>query len=106
MKYIGNLTPQIYNIDGHAIYGFHSDATPIVRILLSFDAGYFYQHRILTADAANQLFSEGTTIHTAQQLSEFEDFRGIIIEKDKQFYTADVSVYMLRKYADEFLIKD
>lgn len=104
MYSFSNLLPLVHHYDdGGAIFGFQSESIDICRLVLSFEAGSFYQPQPLVADAANRLFTEGTTLHTPQQVAEFLDYRGIIIEKSKDTYTADISVYMLRKYVEELL---
>lgn len=99
-----NLSPSDYRFpDGRVIYGYPSSALDIVRVVLSFEAGSFYQPQPLVAEAASRLFTEGTMLRTPQEVAEFLDYRGIMIEKSKDTYTSDVSVYMLRKYAEELL---
>ncbi|MBR1792357.1 MAG: insulinase family protein [Bacteroidales bacterium] len=99
-----NLSPVTYDFPhGGVIYGYPSSALDIVRVSLSFEAGSFYQPQMLVADAASKLFSEGTRRCTPQEVAEFLDYRGIMLEKSKDTYTNDISVYMLRKYAHEML---
>lgn len=104
MQLISNLSPTEHRFDdGGVVFGFRSDSLDICRLVLSFEAGSFFQSQPLEADAASRLFSEGTMQRSPQQVAEFLDYRGIIIEKSKDTYSADISVYMLRKYADEML---
>lgn len=99
-----NLSPAEYTMsNGNVIYGFKSDGLDLLRIDFTFEAGSFYQPQMLVARAANRLFSEGSKSHGANWLSEYMDFRGINIEKDTGNYDAVLTVYMLRKYADDFL---
>ncbi|MBR1516724.1 MAG: insulinase family protein [Bacteroidales bacterium] len=99
-----SLSPVITHVDDNGIvYSYPSSSLEICRLVLSFDAGSFFQPHPLVADAANRLFSEATLRQSSQQIAEFLDYRGIMIEKSKDTYTADISVYMLRKHAREMI---
>lgn len=96
------LVPQTRTLsNGNNLYLFPSDSAGLLKLDFLFEAGTAYQKRKLCAGVAKDLFSEGTRHHTAQQLSEFMDFRGIVINKGVSTYSSDVSVYLLPKYADE-----
>lgn len=98
-----NLCPSEYPMaNGNVICGFRSDGLDLLRIDFTFEAGSYYQSQMLVARAANRLFSEGSKSHDANWFAEYMDFRGINIEKDNGNYDSVLTVYMLRKYADDF----
>ena len=82
---ISNLTPQLYHYaDGAVVYGFPTDAIDLVRVVVSFEAGSFYQQQPLLADATLKLFGTATQQRTQQEVAEFLDYRGIIIENQQK----------------------
>ena len=93
------LQPRISN----GVYCFPSESTPIVKLDLLFEAGSAYQPQPLCATAANRLCTVATADMNAAQLAEFMDYRGIIIEPDTQAWQSSLSVYFLRRYAEEVL---
>lgn len=98
-----SLAPQHYTLsDGRKISLFLDPNLEIVRVDFVFDAGSAYQPRYLVAACANQIFTEGTLHHSAEEIAEFIDFRGISLEKGIDNMTASLTVYVLRKYAAEF----
>ncbi len=82
---------------------FPSSAIDIVRINFTFESGYYYQPMPLVSSAAFKLFCMASHNHTSQQVAEFLDYRGIVVEKSYDTYTNDLTVYVLRKYAEETL---
>ena len=93
------LQPRICN----GIYCFPSESTPIVKLDLLFEAGSAYQPQPLCATAANRLCTVATADMDAARLAEYMDYRGIIIEPDTQAWQSSLSVYFLRRYAEEVL---
>lgn len=101
---MNNLEPQYFTLsNGQPVALFPDPAMEIVRIDFTFDAGMVRQPKPLVAAAANSLFSEGTLRHSAEEIAEFLDFRGIILEKTPDPFGPSVTLYMLRKYAAEAL---
>lgn len=101
---LDSLLPEKYVMpNGNLIYGFKSDSLQLLRLDFTFEAGSFYQPQLLVARAANRLFSEGSKSHSGKWIAEYMDFRDINVEKDVGNYHSVVTVYMLRKYADDFL---
>lgn len=98
-----NLNPQHFALsDGRQVALFPDPNLQIVRIDFSFAAGSAFQPYYLVAGCANQIFTEGSLHHSAAEIAEFIDFRGISIEKGIDNVTASLTVYVLRKYASEF----
>ena len=98
------LQPQLYHLsNGHPIYLFPDPSLEMVKIDFSFPAGTNFQDKLILSAAANTLFSEGTRSHSAMEIAEFLDFRGIILEKNNDEVMASVSVYVLKKYVAELL---
>ena len=99
-----NISPVEHTFaDGTVIYGFPSSSVDLFSIVLLYEAGAFYQDMPLQADAALQLFDKGTLLHSPQQVAEFIDYRGIIVNNKKKRYVGEVTSFMLRRYAMEFL---
>ena len=82
---------------------FNDHSLEICKIDITFDAGALYQPKFLVAGITNQLFPIASLHHSAQQIAEFIDYRGIIVEPNTDTYTACLSVYSLRRYMAELL---
>lgn len=98
------LAPRVRRLsNGKPVYLFAGDSAELVKLDLTFEAGTAYQPKKLVAGTANQLFTEGTLRHSAREIAEFMDFRGIAVDKNIDTYTATVSFYALRKHLPELL---
>lgn len=98
------LVPQEYSLpNGNTLYYFPNTNLELVKLDFTFESGSAYQQYKSQAHAANQLFGEATTLHTAQQVAEFMDFRGIVVERMTDITQGNISFYFLRKYAEELL---
>lgn len=82
---------------------FPSTTTDLMRLDLLFEAGSAYQPQLLCAMAANKLCTTATTRMDAAALSEFMDYRGVIVENGNDVLQSSITVYMLRRYAAEVL---
>lgn len=99
---IATLQPQQLTLaNGNTLNLFASDGIEMFKLDIAFEAGSAYQPQLLCAAAANQLVTEGSSRHTAQQLAEWLDFRGIVVEKSPDTFTSTVTVYAMPKYAAE-----
>ena len=99
-----NLLPQFHKMDnGNDIVCFNSQSVDIVKIDFVFEAGKAYQSHKLSAMIANKLITEGTSKHSAKEIAEILDYRGIYIDKNIDSTTATVSVLMVKKYVLEIL---
>ena len=81
---------------------FPSESVDILKLDFFFEAGSFYQPKLLCATSTNTLMSVATANHAPQQLAEFIDRRGIIIDTSTDLHTAVLSAYLLPRYAREF----
>lgn len=97
---IESLKPQTTTLsNGQTLFLFPDPSLEIIKLDFGFEAGSAYQERMLVSGFANSLISEGTRHHTADEIAEFLDFRGIALDKNIDTYVANFSVYMLKKYA-------
>ena len=98
------LEPEVRSLrNGRNVYLFADANTELVRMDFVFEAGAVYQPQLLVSAVANSLFTEGTLHHTAVQIADFMDARGVAIEHSRDYMTASLTVYVLRKYAEELL---
>lgn len=98
------LMPRKLTLDnGVPLYVLQSDSIDMVRLDLQVEAGTLYQPRLLTARAATNLWAVASKQHSSSQVSEYFDYRGIILNHylDNQTHTS--TIYMLRKYVDEVI---
>lgn len=97
------LVPRIHSVaSGHQFYYFPSD-TELVKIDLLSEAGSAYQQQPLVAAAANKLFAVASSRMDAEQLSEFFDFRGIIVESNNNTLQSATTFYTLSRHLDALL---
>ena len=75
----------------------------IIKIDFIFNAGTAKQAKKLQASTAIHLLTEGTKYHTANEIAEFMDFRGIVVEKNCDEVSSTLTVYTLRRYLKELL---
>lgn len=87
--------------NGNTLYYFPNDNLQLVKLDFTVEAGTAYQHKKSLSHAANQLFAEASVGHPANELAEFFDFRGIVVERATDLFTGNVSFYFLRKYAED-----
>ena len=96
------LVPQTHLLpNGRSLYCFQNNALELTKLDLTFEAGSSLQTHKSQAHGANQLFAEATNRHDAQQMAEFLDFRGIVVEKMTDVSIGNISFYFLRRYAEE-----
>lgn len=88
--------------NGRVLHVFGSN-TELVKLDFLHEAGSLYQQQLLCAAAANKLMTVATENMVADVLSEFMDFRGVILEPNNTLTHSTITVYMLRRYADEVL---
>jgi len=93
------LEPRL--LDG--IYCFPSTTTDLVKLDLLFEAGAAYQPQRLCAAAANKLFPLASVSKDATYVAEFMDYRGIVVETSVEIQQSTLTLYFLRRYADELL---
>lgn len=99
-----NLVPQKHAMpNGNVVYYFPNESLEIVKLDITIEAGSARQEYKCQAHAASRLFGEATEQHTAEQMAEYIDFRGIVVEKSADVCSNSVSLYFLRKYANDVL---
>lgn len=97
------LVPREHRLaNGRKLYYFPS-ATELVKIDFLSEAGSAYQPQPLVAAAANKLFSVAGGDMTAEQLSEFFDFRGIIVESNNAAFQSTSTFYTLSRHLGDLL---
>lgn len=87
----------------NTLYYFPNASLELVKLDFTVEAGSAYQPVKTLAHAANMIFAEATKSHDAQQMAEFVDFRGIVVERMIDVCASNVSFYFLRKYAAELI---
>lgn len=98
------LTPKTHTLpNGSTVHLFPNDNLELVKLDFTIEGGSAHQPAKSLAHAANTLFGEATQQHTAEEMAEFMDFRGIVAERMIDACTGNVSFYFLRRYADELL---
>lgn len=101
---LSRLSPTTHRLsNGNSLYLFPSNALDLLKIDITFEAGAAYQPQFLCAATANTLLTEGTKRHTAKEIAEFLDYRGIAVDRDVDSYTSSLTFYTLRKYAPEVI---
>ena len=99
-----SLLPQVHPLaNGAVLYALPSASTELVKLDLLHEAGSAYQPQILCAAAANRLFTVASNEMDANQMAEFLDYRGIIVEQSPDTLMCTTSFYFLRRYFDELL---
>ncbi len=101
---ITNLQPQTHHLDnGIQLDVFPSAAVEIMRLDFVFEAGKAYAKNPLTAIAAMALITEGTTSHSAKEIADFLNFRGITMERTLDGLNTCFTIYLQNKYLNDFL---
>ena len=98
------LQPRVQQLpDGHRLFLFPTDTTPLLRIDFLHEAGPAYQPQPLCAAAAGHLFTVASAGRDADHVSEFMDYRGIIVEHNVDILTCRTTFYLLHRYLGELL---
>lgn len=98
------LLPQVRpQASGNNLYVMPSESTELVKLDLLHEAGSAYQPQPLCAAAANSLFTLASGRMDALQVSEFMDYRGIIVEHSQDVFSCQTTFYFLRRHFDELL---
>lgn len=99
-----NLIPTEYPLrNGNVLRCFRSESIELVKVDFSFEAGSAYQSKLLQSATTCSLIGEGTKAHTATEIAEFMDFRGIVIERNPDVTTPSVTFYTLKKFLAELI---
>ena len=101
---IDTLRPEIVTLaGGRQVFAFRNKSTSLVRLDFLHEAGSYYQPSPLVSGAACKLHLAAGGIYNADRLSEFMDYRGILVDHGPSILQTDTSVYFLRRYAEELL---
>lgn len=101
---IDTLKPETVTLpSGRRLYTFRNRSTSLVRLDFLHEAGSYYQPSPLVSGAACKLHLAAGGSYNADRLSEFMDYRGILVDHGPSILQTDTSVYFLRRYAEELL---
>lgn len=99
-----SLLPQVHPLaNGASLYVLPSASTELVRLDFLHEAGAAYQPQPLCAAATNRLFTAAAGQMSSIEMSEFFDFRGIVVEHNPDQLTSTTTFYFLRRYLDELM---
>lgn len=97
-------TPKRHTLkNGIPVDVYFSDSLEITRLDVVFEAGKAFAENSLIAITAMALITEGTKRHSAREIADFLNFRGINIEKTIDALTVGLTIYLQNRYLDEFL---
>ena len=95
------LLPEEHRLsNGRTLYAFPSSSTELVKIDFLFEAGTAYQPQKLVSGAANKLYTLASREMDAKQMSEFFDYRGIIVDNNSDVLHCSSSFYTLHRHLD------
>ncbi len=99
-----SLQPEEYTSStGSRISVIRSKSTELVRFDIINEAGSAYQDQKLCAAAASRLHTVASLQHTAAEVAEWLDYRGIVMENNPDVLCCTTTIYSLRKYCDSLL---
>lgn len=99
-----SLSPRTFQLsNGRTLYAYPSDSTELVKIDFLYEAGTAYQPQKLVAGAANNLYAVASQEMDAQHLSEFFDYRGILVDHNSDVLHCSSSFYTLHRHLDALL---
>lgn len=99
-----SLLPQSISLaGGQTLYTFVDQNTSLLRLDFLHEAGSVYQPQFLCSSTANKLFTQATNNMSSKEVSDFMDYRGIIIGHESDYFTTTTSFYFLQRYLDELL---
>lgn len=98
------LAPQRHIMpNGKSIYLFADNSSDLVKLDFIFEAGTALQQKKMQSASAIELLSAGTTSHTAREIAEFMDFRGILLDQGNDTVSATLTVYSHSRYLGDLL---
>ena len=89
--------------NGNTLYTFCNNSIGLIKLDITLEAGSAYQSHKSQAHAASQLFGEATAQRTADQMAQFLDFHGIVVERMSDVCSGNISFYLLRRFAGQLL---
>ena len=101
---IKSLLPEEHRLsNGRVLYAFPSASTELVKIDFLYEAGTAYQPQKLVSSAANNLYTVASDEMDSRQLSEFIDYRGIIVDNNSDVLHCSSSFYTLYRHVDALM---
>lgn len=101
---IKTLLPKEHRLsNGRTLYSFPSASTELVKIDLLYEAGTAYQPQKLVSSAVNNLYTVACDEMDARVLSEFFDYRGIIVDNNSDVLHCSSSFYTLHRHLDALI---
>ena len=98
------LVPEEHRLsNGRTLYAFPSASTELVKIDFLYEAGTAYQRHKLVSAAANNLYTVASDEMDARQLSEYFDYRGIIVDNNSDILHCSSSFYTLRRHVEDLM---
>ncbi|GAB3501747.1 M16 family metallopeptidase [Emticicia fontis] len=85
------------------VYMVKAGEQPVVRLELIFEAGSRYENHIGEAYFASKMLSEGTSSHTATEISEYFDQYGAFLEISQSVERLAITVHGLTKHLAKLL---
>ena len=89
--------------NGNTLYTFCNNSIGLIKLDITLESGSAYQSHKSQAHAASQLFGEATAQRTADQMAQFLDFHGIVVERMSDVCSGNISFYLLRRFAGQLL---
>ena len=80
---------------------FPSETVDILKLDFVFEAGSAYQSQPLCASSTASLMPAATSRYNPQQLADFLDRRGVLLDTSTDIHCATLTAYLLPKYAAE-----
>lgn len=90
--------------NGIDVYSLDAGTQELTRIEFIFNAGMYYQDRVLVAATTNSLLDCGTEKFSAEQLSEELDFFGSFFECSVGQNKSTITLFSLNKYLEQSLV--
>jgi len=104
LEKISLLKPLEIKLDnGTPLYSFNAGTQDVIRIECVFDAGTWYQDKILVAFTTIKMLTEGTKNHSASELAEIFDSHGAFVETDTDRDYTFITLYSLNKHLEKLL---
>lgn len=100
---ISSLTPQERMLAGGRVLHTFPGSTELVKLDFMYEAGSLYQSQLLCAAATNKLLTVATSDMDSSALSEYLDYRGVVLDNSNSTNQSLMTAYFLRRHAGEVL---
>lgn len=96
--------PEEFTLDnGLKVFVIDSGEQEVAKLEIIFPAGLVHETQKLVASVANHMVDEGTSKHSAAQISESFDYYGAYLQKEDMYDYSAVSLFVLGKFLDKTL---